>query len=60
MIVFLVLWIDDAGDELLLVLLLVLGGDGDGGDEAAVRDKGLLHAVAVNYIRYILHINIPI
>ena len=38
----LVLRVDDAGDQLLVVPLLVLGSDGDAGHEAAVTDHGLL------------------
>ena len=41
-----VLRIDERGDELRFEALLVLGTDGDGSDERAIRHHGLLHAIA--------------
>lgn len=35
------LWVYDAGDELLVEPALERGGDAQGGDEAAVRNKVL-------------------
>ena len=46
--VYLVLGVDDGGDEPLLELFLVLGRNGDGGHKAAVRDHRLFHTVAVH------------
>ena len=47
----LVLWEDDVRDQLPLELLLVLRGDRDRCNKAAVRHASLLHAIAVYHLK---------
>ena len=47
----LVLWEDDVRDQLPLELLLVLRGDRDRCNKAAVRHTSLLHAITVHHLK---------